>query len=133
MDCSTWFLIVFKPKTTYPLPLGFQHTQFCGAVFLRYSDGIAVGWCCFFMLEFQEFACRFCLVFLAGGWGRLGMLTMKQAVCRSGLDALSGSTWGKENGCSVPENGQILCVPSRAGTGFDLVNYIFTCCIRFKL
>jgi hypothetical protein len=54
---------------TYPLPLGFQHTQFCGVVFLRYLDGIAVGWCCFFMLEFQEFACRFCVVFLAGARG----------------------------------------------------------------
>jgi hypothetical protein len=65
--------------------------------------------------------------------GRLGMLTMKQVVCRSGLDALSGNTWGKENGCSVPENGQIMGVPSRAGIGLDLVNYIFTCCIRFRL
>lgn len=54
-------------------------------------------------------------------------------VCRSGLDALSGNTWGKEKRCSVPENRQIMGVPSRAGTGLDLVNYIFTCCIRFRL
>ena len=39
-------------------------------------------------------------------------------MCRSGLDALSGNTWGKENGCSVPENGQIMGVPSRAGNWF---------------
>jgi hypothetical protein len=27
MDCSTWFLVVFKPKMTYPLPPRFSaHT-----------------------------------------------------------------------------------------------------------
>jgi hypothetical protein len=24
MDCSTWFLVVFKPKMTYPLPPRFS-------------------------------------------------------------------------------------------------------------
>jgi hypothetical protein len=92
-------------------------------------------------LPFAQFSCwnfvsshvGFVSFFWQERAGRLGMLTMKQAVCRSGLDALSGNTWGKEKRCSVPENGQIMGVPSRAGTGLDLVNYIFTCCIRFRL
>ena len=29
MDCSTWFLVEKQSKKTYPLPLGFQHTQYC--------------------------------------------------------------------------------------------------------
>ena len=39
MDCSTWFLVVFKPKMTYPLPLGFQHAQCRG----ESLDGLQVG------------------------------------------------------------------------------------------
>jgi hypothetical protein len=27
MDCSTWFLVVFKPKMTYPLPPRFLLQQ----------------------------------------------------------------------------------------------------------
>jgi hypothetical protein len=42
MDCSTWFLVVFKPKMTYPLPLGFQHTQYCGESLAGSFSGV---WC----------------------------------------------------------------------------------------
>jgi hypothetical protein len=55
MDCSTWFLVVFKPKMTFPLPLGFQHTQACSLVFLGHVDGIVVGCSGVFMLKFQVF------------------------------------------------------------------------------
>ncbi len=69
MDCSTWFLVVFKSKMTYPLPLGFQHTQYRRVVFLRHDYGIVLAVRAVFMLKFHEFACRFCLVFLAGARG----------------------------------------------------------------
>jgi hypothetical protein len=41
---------------TYPLPLGFQHAQYCSLVFFGYGRGISLGCCAFFMLEFQEHA-----------------------------------------------------------------------------
>jgi hypothetical protein len=31
-DCSTWFLVENQSKMTYPLPLGFQHTQYCDMI-----------------------------------------------------------------------------------------------------
>jgi hypothetical protein len=36
-----------QSKTTYPLPLGFQHTQYRSLVFLGHSDGVAVGFSAF--------------------------------------------------------------------------------------
>jgi len=53
MDCSTWFLVVFKPKMTYPLPLGFQHTRAYSVVFLRYDCGIVLAVRAVFMLKSQ--------------------------------------------------------------------------------
>ena len=38
---------VYKPKMTYSLPLGFQHTQYRSLVFLGLSDGVAVGFSAF--------------------------------------------------------------------------------------
>jgi hypothetical protein len=46
MDCSTWFLVVFKPKMTYPLPLGFQHVKYCGEC----VAGSFCGVCCAVLL-----------------------------------------------------------------------------------
>jgi hypothetical protein len=54
-DCSTWFLIENQSKMTYPLPLGFQHTQYRRVVFFGYGRGISLGCCAFFMLKFQVF------------------------------------------------------------------------------
>jgi hypothetical protein len=56
MDCSTWFLVEKQPKMTYPLPLGFQHTQYRRVVFLRHDYGIVLAVRAVFMLEFQEHA-----------------------------------------------------------------------------
>jgi hypothetical protein len=36
-----------QPKRPYPLPLGFQHTQYRSLVFLGHSDGVAVGFSAF--------------------------------------------------------------------------------------
>jgi len=39
MDCSTWFLVENQSKTTYRLPLGFQHRRYCG----ESSPGVPLG------------------------------------------------------------------------------------------
>ena len=69
MDCSTWFLVEKQSKMTYPLPLGFQHVQYCGESLAGSFSGV---WCAVLLVCMLKVALECTCSFGDQGFKRTG-------------------------------------------------------------